>query len=62
MDNILINIKEDLITVIQDGKKLLIDKNNKVFEKLMEDIKDKSRNEAKEIIRKWYEKDRFNIL
>lgn len=62
MSNILISIKEDLITIVQDGKKLLIDKDNELFNKLMKDIKDKSKDEAKEIIRKWYLIDRFNYL
>jgi hypothetical protein len=52
--NILISIKEDLITIMNDGNRLLIDKNHELFEKLI--------NLSKDDIKKLYEKDRFNSL
>jgi len=51
---ILISKTDDLITIICDGKRLLIDKNNELFNKLIE--------LTKEEIKKIYEKDRFDSL
>jgi hypothetical protein len=62
MDNILITIQENAITIFDNSKKLLINKDNKLFNDLINKIKDKSKKEAKEIIKAWYQKDRFNNL
>jgi hypothetical protein len=51
---ILISKTEELITISSNGKKLLIDKDNKLFVKLI-DL-------SKEEIKVLYEKDRFNSL
>lgn len=52
--NILISKTDNLITISNDGKKLLIDNNNELFNKLIELTKEK--------IKELYEKDRFNSL
>lgn len=51
---ILVSKKEDLITISADGKKLLINKDNKLFEQLIK--------LPKEDIKIWYETNRFNSL
>ena len=51
---ILILKTDVLITVVCDGKKLLIDNDNELFNKLIE--------LTKEEIKELYEKDRFNSL
>jgi hypothetical protein len=51
---ILVSKKEDLITINADGKKLLINKDNKSFEQLIK--------LSKEDIKIWYETNRFNSL
>lgn len=51
---ILISKSDILITVVCDGKKLLINKDNKLFERLI--------NLSKDEIKVLYEKDRFNSL
>ena len=52
--NILVSIKDDLITISNNGMKLLIEKDNKLFEKLI--------NLSKDEIKELYEKDRFDSL
>jgi hypothetical protein len=59
--NILITIKDNLITIVDNGKRLIINKDNKLFEELLNKIKDKSKEDVKEIIKQWYLNDRFNI-
>ena len=51
---VLIAKTENLITISMDGKKLLINKENELFEKLILLSKDE--------IRQLYEKDKFNSL
>lgn len=51
---ILVSKTDNLINVVCDGKKLLIDKNNKLFNKLIK--------LTKEEIKELYRKDRFNSL
>ena len=52
--NILVSKTDDLITIVADGKKLLIDKNNDLFNKLIK--------LTKEEIKELYKKDKFNSL
>jgi hypothetical protein len=52
--SILVSIKENLITIMNNGNRLLIDKDHELFEKLVILSKDD--------IKKLYEKDRFNSL
>ena len=52
--NILVSKTDDLITIVADGKKLLIDKNNELFNKLIK--------LPKEEIKELYRKDKFNSL
>lgn len=51
---ILVSKREDLITISCNGNKLIIDKNNKLFELLISKTKDE--------IKIWYETDRFDNL
>lgn len=51
---ILISKNNELITLSIDGKKLLINQDNKLFEKLI--------NLSKDEIKELYKKDRFNSL
>ena len=51
---VLISKTDDLITIVADGKKLLIDKNNDLFNKLIK--------LTKEEIKELYKKDKFNSL
>ncbi|WP_179417145.1 hypothetical protein [Clostridium beijerinckii] len=51
---ILISKTEELITISLDGKKLLINKDNKLFNKLI--------ILSKEEIKELYQKDKFNSL
>lgn len=52
--NILVSKTNDLITIVSDGKKLLIDRNNELFNKLIK--------LTKEEIKELYKKDKFNSL